>query len=218
MSNDAKRVESQKRYEAANTPKPTYTSKGADGKVTQQTIKPDAPAVQTVRRYVTHERYVTYDNRASVFYGGYYSHPVYYHDPFSPFLMGWILSDAINSHERALWMYNYGPVSAGGVIDDARYAEMLRRDARLQAEIDQLKAKNVARDTSYVPPQMADNPDVMFNKEFVEASYNPVEVEANTSSGVGSALGTVCFWFFAAFVIIVILGLFIHFMFMKDYK
>jgi len=216
MSSDAKRVESQKRYEAATAPKSTYTSKGADGKAVQQTIKPDSPQVQTVRRSVTHERYVTYDNRASVFYGGYYGSPMYYHDPFSPFLMGWIMSDAINSHQRAMWMYHHQPVSSGGTIDDARYAEMLKKDAKLQAEIDQLKSQNVPRDPSYVPPEMADNPDLMFNKDFVDASYNPVEVEANTPSG-SSGAGTFFFWMFIVFVVVVVGGLAVYFLFMKEY-
>ena len=90
--------------------------------------------------------------------------------------MGWILSDAINSHQRALWMYNHQDV-----IDQARYDEMLRRDARLQAEIDQLKAQNLPRDPNYVPPQMADNPDVMYNKEFVNAAYNPQEIQPDNT-------------------------------------
>jgi hypothetical protein len=211
MSNDAKRVESQKRYQAATTPKSTYTSKGADGKTVQQTIRPDSPQVQTVRRTVTHERYVTYDNRASVFYGGYYGSPMYYHDPFSPFLMGWIMSDAINSHQRAMWMYHHQ-----SDMDQARYDEMLRKDAKLQAEIDQLKAQNIARDPSYVPPEMADNPDLMFNKDFVDASYNPVEVETNTPSG-SSGAGAVFGWMFIFFVVVVVVGLAVYFLFMKEY-
>lgn len=206
MSNDAKRVESQTRYEASVAPKATYTSKGADGKVVQQTIKPDSPQVQTVRRYVTNERYVTYNNRASVFYGGYYGSPMHYHDPFSPFLMGWIMSDAINSHQRAMWMYHHQ-----SDMDQARYAEMLRKDAKLQAEIDQLKAQKVAVDPSYVPPQMADNPDLMFNKDFVDASYNPVQVAPSSGSGAFFS------GMFIVFVVIVVGGLAVYFMFFREY-
>ena len=163
--------------------------------------------MQTVRRYVTHERYVTYDNRASTFYGGYYGSPMYYHDPFSPFLMGWIMSDALNSHQRATWMYHHQ-----SDMDQGRYAEMLRKDAKLQAEIDQLKAQNVARDPSYVPPEMKDNPDLMYNKDFVNASYNPVETPS-TSSGAGTFLS----WLFVGFAFVVVGGIVVYFLFMKEY-
>jgi hypothetical protein len=207
MSNSAKRAESQKIFKAATTPKSTYTSKGSDGKVVQQTIKPDSPSVQTVRKYVTHERYVTYDNRASTFYGGFYGSPVYYHDPFSPFLMGWLFSDAINTHQRALWMYNHQ-----SDMDAARYKEMLAKDAKLQAEIDQLKAKNTPQDASYVPPEMASNPDLMYNKEFVNASYNPVEVP-NDAQERANIAGTIIFWA----IILFFLGGMAYLFFIKEY-
>ena len=173
LSNSAKKEESKAKYVAATTPaptpKPTYKTPGPNG--VEKPIQANSPQVQTVRRYVTHERYVTYDHRVSSFYGPYYGQPYYYHDSFSPFLMGWLLSDAINSQQRALWMYNHQYD-----MDASRYNEMLRRDARLQAEIDALKAQNVVRNPAYIPPQMEDNPDVMYNKEFVDASYNPQEV------------------------------------------
>jgi len=180
--------------------------------VVEKPIKADSPQVKTVRNYVTHERYVTYDNRASVFYGPYYGHPVYYHDYYSPFLMGWLLSDAVNSHQRALWMYHHQHD-----MDQARYAELLRRDAKLQAEIEQLKAQNIARDAGYIPPQMTDNPDLMFNRDFVDASYNPQEVETNTDEGGGSGVGTFFFWLFVVFAVLVVGGILVYFLFMKEY-
>lgn len=209
LSTAAKQEESKTRYQAANTPKPTYTPPGPGAKPTP--IKADSPQVQTVRRHVTHERYVTYDNRASVFYGGYYGQPMYYHDSFSPFLWGWIMSDAINSQQRATWMYHHQ-----NDMDQARYQAMLAKDARLQAEIDALKAQNVARDPSYVPPQMQENPDLMYNKEFVDASYNPVAIEPEPSSSTSSGAGVVAFMFWTV-VILSIGGIFLYFMFVKEY-
>lgn len=171
LSDSAKKEQSKQAYVAkttpAATPKSTYTPAGTN---VQKTINPQSAPVQTVRRYVTHERYVTYDNRLSSFYGPYYGRPAYYSDYFSPFLMGWLMSDALNSHQRALWVYHHQDQ-----MDQARYAELLRRDAQLQAEINQLKAQNVVQDSNYVPPQMADNPDLMYSKEFVDAAYNPVQ-------------------------------------------
>ena len=222
MSNSAKKEESKAKYVAATTPaptpKPTYKTPGPNG--VEKPIQANSPQVQTVRRYVTHERYVTYDHRVSSFYGPYYGQPYYYHDSFSPFLMGWLLSDAINSQQRALWMYNHQYD-----MDASRYNEMLRRDARLQAEIDALKAQNVVRNPAYIPPQMEDNPDVMYNKEFVDASYNPQEVPvtpapqsqlpqsqppvvAHHSNG-----GSVIFWI----VIICLLGGAFYLFFVKEY-
>jgi hypothetical protein len=130
--------------------------------------------------------------------------------------MGWLLSDAINSHERALWVYNHQ-----NEMDQARYNEMLRRDARLQAEIDQLKAQNAARDPGYVPVAMRDNPDLMYNKDFVDASYNPVEVPTNNhqehGGGDSSGVGMFFLWLFVGLVVVGILGVFIYFMFVKEY-
>ena len=208
LSSAGRKQESQTRYEASTAPKSTYTSKGSDGKTVQQNIKPDSPQVQTVRRHVTHERYVTYDNRASTFYGGYYGSPMYYHDPFSPFLMGWIMSDAINSQQRALWMYHHQ-----SDMDSARYQAMLAKDAKLQAEIDALKAQNLARDPSYVPPQMAENPDLMFNKDFVDASYNPVAVEDDAPSEGGSG----GMWVVIILLIVVLGGVVVYYLFVKEY-
>ena len=199
LSKSAKQEDSSVRYQAATAPKSTY--KTPTGQT--QTIKPNSPQVQTVRNYVTHERYVTYDNRASGFYGGYYGHPVYYNDHFSPFLWGWIMSDAMNSHQRAIWMYNHQ-----SDMDSSRYQAMLAKDASLQAEINALKAQNAVRDPSYVPPQMQDNPDVMFNKEFVEASYNPVAT-APKSTWFGFLFWTV--------TILTVGGILVYFMFFREY-
>ena len=190
MSKQGQRVESQKRYTAAAAPKSSYTTPGPGG--VNKPIQPNSPQVQTVRRYVTHERYITYDNRASGFYGGYYGRPSFFHDSFSPFLMGWMFSSALSSHDRAMWAYNHQ-----NEMDQARYQEMLRRDAQLQAEIDQLKAAKTPIDPSFVPAAMKDNPDLMYSKEFVDAAYNPVEV-AGASSGHG--------WLYSLFVSTLVVG------------
>jgi len=200
LSQSAKREESRIRYQAANTPKSTYTPPGPSSKPVA--INSDSPQVQNVRRHVTYEKYTTYDNRASTFYRG--GQPIYYNDSFSPFLWGWIMSDAINSQQRALWMYHHQ-----NDMDQARYQAMIAKDARLQAEIETLKAQNLARDPSYVPTQMQENPDLMYNKEFVEASYNPVLVEDE-----GSGVIAFMFW---TIVILSIGGIFLYFMFVKEY-
>lgn len=217
LSNAARKDESQKAYQTAKAaktkpaeaPKSTYkTDKGEE-----RPIKADSPNVTTVRRTITHERYVTYDNRASVFYGSYYSHPQPYNDFFSPFLMGMMFSAAWDTHSRALWVYHhYDPYDPYNSISEDRYRELLRRDARLQAEVELLKAQNIQRNTGYVPPQFTDDPDLMYNKDFVGAAYNPQPDDDDGHSGV--------FWFFvilfsilgAAFVIWLV-----YCAFFKDY-
>lgn len=190
LSKSASKEASRIRYEAATKPKETYkTPTGAT-----KPVKADSPQVTTVRKYVTHERYVTYDHRGSTFYGSYWGHPQPYNDFFSPFLMGYLLSDAINSHQRALWMYHQRPVSQGGTIDDARYTELLKKDAKLQAELDALKAQNLARDPNYIPPQYAENPDLLYDKGFIDASYNPQEVHTAGPSGGGVGFWTILLW------------------------
>lgn len=206
LTSSAKQSQSQKQYVAATTPKSTYKTPGPNG--VQKPLPANSPQVSTVRNTITHERYVTYDNRASGFYGGGFGQPMFYNDFYSPFLMGWLMSDALSSHDRATWMYHHQ-----SDMDQTRYREMLAKDAKLQAEIDQLKAQNLAQDPSYVPPQMKDNPDLMFNKEFVEASYNPVQ----TSSGVGSSVGYFFYYLFVTVVVLGLVGVVAYFLFVKEY-
>jgi hypothetical protein len=112
-------------------------------------------------------------------------------------------------------MYHNGPISSGGTIDDARYAEMLRRDAKLQAEIDALKRQNLARDPNYVPEQFKDNPDVMYDKGFVDSAYNPEPVpREHSSSGVGAFF----FWFFVVVIAVIVGGAIVYFVFIHEYK
>jgi len=138
---------------------------------------------------VTHERYITYDNRASSFYAPYrsYQSPIVYHDSFSPFLMGWLMSDSLNSHNRAMWVYNHRDQ-----IDDARYAELLRHDAKLQAELDLIRASNLKPDANYVPQEFAQNPDLMYAKDAVSVkepmAFEKPPQKSSFWTGVGWAM------------------------------
>ncbi len=200
----------QKKVEASK-PRATYTVNGKSATVTPTQAKTQS----TVRNYVTHERYVTYDNRASSFYGSYYGTPHYYSDPFSPFLFGYLMSSAINSHDRALWMYHHRDQ-----MDEARYREMLAKDAKLEAEIAALKAKNVAVDPNYTPDGM--DQDLMYNKDFVNASlgvdqgYDPYAGIPAASSG-GSGAGTVFLWIFGLLFVVVVVGFVGYALFVKEY-
>jgi hypothetical protein len=207
----AQHQESKIKYQQATQPKPEYkTPKGE----TKQ-IKADAPQVKTVRTYVTHERYVTYENRSTVFYGpGIYAHPYYYNDWYSPFLMGYMFSSAVNAQDRAYWMYCHQ-----ADMDAARYRDMLAKDAELEARIRQLEREKAVRDANYVIPSMKDNADLQYNKEFIDATYNPVEVPHSApvhheSSGDGSGFAT----FLLVLLVLGILGVVVYFLFLKDYN
>jgi len=195
LSDAAKKEESKAAYQKANPP-PQVTYKSSTGKVA--TTKPaDAARVQTVRN-VTYERHVTYDHRASTFYGGYYGHPVYYNDYFSPFLMGYLFSSAVNANDRALWLYNHRDA-----MDEARYRDAVSRDAALSARVAELEAQQVQRDPNYVVPAMAGDPDLQYNKDFVDAAY------VDQTSGV-----TV---FIVTALVVVLLGVGIYFFFFKNF-
>lgn len=165
---------SRKSYQKANPPpKPqafTYTNK--TGK--KQTVKSDDKRVENVQKYVTPERYETYDNRASAFYGKHYRSPqptVAYHDPYPSFFWYWLLSQDINT--RAQWAYNHR-----NDMDESRYKDLLAKDKALEAKIQQLENGKTTRDSSYVPTQLKDNPELMYEKSFVDASLQnkPVSV------------------------------------------
>lgn len=195
LSSSGKTADSQKRYVAATTPKATYKTPGPKG--VEKPLNSSSPQVKQIRSTVNHDRYVNYDTRSTQFYGS--SSPSFFQDSYSPFLMGWILSDALSSQDRAAWAYHHQ-----SDMDKERYEEMLKKDAKLQAEIDALKAQNVTPDPNFVLPQMKDNPDLMYNKEFVKAAYNPVEVEqASSSSGLLWFVG--CFFGFVVVCFVVYL-------------
>jgi hypothetical protein len=215
MTSSQRKAASQAAYQKkieASKPKSTYTVNGKAATVTPTQAKSQS----TVRNYVTHERYVTYDNRARGFYGGYYSSPVYYSDPFSPFLFGYMMSSAINSHDRALWMYHHRDQ-----MDDARYQAMLAKDAKLEAEIAALKAQNLAVDPNYAPAGM--DQDLQYNEDFIDASlgvedgFDPsagLPPVNNSSSGSG---GSVFLAIFGGLVFLVIVGAVVYIFFFKDF-
>lgn len=210
---DASKAAYQKKIEASK-PKPTYTVNGKTRTVTPTQTKTQAD----VRKYVTHERYVTYDNRASSFYGSSYGTPHYYNDSFSPFLFGYLMSSAMNSHDRASWMYHHRDS-----MDEARYREMLAKDAKLEAEIAKLKENSVPVDPDFVPEGM--DKDIMYDKQFINASLGvdqdfdpsaglPPVATATTSQSSGSST---FLWVFGIMILVVVFGVLGYLVFVKDY-
>ena len=108
-------------------------------------------------------------------------------------------------------------------MDRERYQYLISRDAQLQAEINQLRAQNIARNPSYVPPQMSDNPDLMYNKEFVDAAYNPQVVQENVpiQENVGEiqqkSSNSMIYWTIAVVMIIGGCAGLYYILFLKDF-
>ena len=111
-------------------------------------------------------------------------------------------------------------------MSDARYQAMLAKDARLEAEIAQLKAQNLALDPNYAPTGM--DQDVMYNKEFVNSSlgvdqgYDPYagippvsaqQHRGSGSSGVGAFFG----WMFGIILVIGVCCFVGYFVLVKEY-
>lgn len=205
LTNATKKSESRDAYaktKPAAAPAPAYkTPKGE-----QKPLKADAPAVSTVRKTVTHERYVTYDNRASVFYGPHYSQPHVYNDWFSPFLMGYLFSDAVKPYDRAMWVHCHR-----NEIDDTRYKDLIAKDRQLEVRLKELEQNKIARDQGYALPSMQDNPDLQYSQEFVNAAYNPESVPSEPADWSG----VVAFFLWVAGVAVVAgLG---YLLFVKEY-
>lgn len=189
-----KKQESQAAYRQATAPASTPASTYRDPKTgTEKKLDSNSESVKTIRRTVTHERYVTRETRIHDFYGPRYvgMTPVYYSDPFGPFFWLWLMDRSLD--DRAHWAYHHRHQ-----MDDARYRDMVAKDAQLEARIRQLEQQGVKRDQNYVPAAMADNPDLMYNDDFVRASYNPVPAPApaqtSSSSSSGVSGWTVLLW------------------------
>ena len=201
LSNAAKKEESKIRYQAANSPKSSYTTPKGETKPIQSNSQP----VQTVRNYVTHERYITYDNRARSFYSPYYGYPQPYNDFFSPFLMGYLFSSAINSHDRAMWVYNHRDQ-----MDDYRYQQLLEKDAELKARLQVLEQQQTKKDSNYVLPGMEDNPDLQYSKEFIDSAYNSVPAQSAQEEASGFGI----FWILIGVILVVIV---VYYLCIKEY-
>ena len=127
-------------------------------------------------RSVDEARYQDYDRRTVIFYGN--SRPTYYHDYWSPFLNAYLLSSAVSAFDRTAWVYHHRDS-----IDDYRYQELLARDAGLSARLQQMESQNMPRDPGYVLPTMANDPDLMYSKGFVDSARQQ-----------GPSVWSVAFW------------------------
>jgi hypothetical protein len=118
----------------------------------------------------------------------YYGRPVVvYQDPYSSWFWYWLLDQSLE--QRALWAYHHRATMA-----EARYRELLARDAQLEARIRELERQDVSRDPTYRPGDI--DPDLMYSDAYVDAVYNPQPkvaqraAEASPRGGFGTAART----------------------------
>lgn len=171
-----RRVESRKAYTAGQAPRPTYQPRVArpGAPAESRPIDPTDGRVRELRRQLDQQRWVTRELRLRSYYQPYYgSTVVYYRDPYNSLFWHWLLVQDLNT--RARWTYHHR-----SVMDDARYRDLLRHDARLEARVRELEAEKLPRDPTHVPAALARDADAMYSDEWVDAVVNPQPGDAAT--------------------------------------
>jgi hypothetical protein len=157
------KAESAKRFKAGTEPAATYT----DSKGKTQRIDPKDAKIKELRKDLSWERYQNREYRQRDFYNNvYFSRPVViYHDPYSSIFWWWLLDRSIE--QQALWAYHHRYS-----MDQARYNDLLAKNAELAGRVRALEQQGVVRNTAYQPAGMKES-DLMYNDEYVKAVYNP---------------------------------------------
>lgn len=86
-----------------------------------------------------------------------------YSDGISPMFWGFLIGQSINN--QAAWAYHHRDS-----MDDARYRELLARDATLEAKVKAMEAEGIKRDPNYLPEGVDEDlvyskPDIATEKE-----------------------------------------------------
>ena len=196
---EAKEARSERKYEeskaASAPPKPSY--KTPDGKEVK--IKAESKAVQEIRNkpsasitpqvreqninvHVTNYHYSHpynwYSSQPVVYVGGGYSSSFWW------MMMEW------DAERRARWLYNHQHD-----IDQEAYRQGMR-DAAVAQRIAEMKASHIKPDDEYVDPEFSNDRTMMYDQDFIEASYNPKVVHGDPE---GAA--TVMYVFLALLVV-----------------
>ena len=109
---------------------------------------------------------------------------------------------------RALWLYHHQHT-----IDSQLYSQQLQ-NAQLRAEIDRLKAQNVAINNEYVDKDFQGQEDLMYSDEHVAAAYNPTPAPVASEPADLTAL----WWTLGILFTVVIVGGGVYLVFIKDWK
>lgn len=153
---------------------------------------------EKLKESVNYDRYQRYDNRNRETFSRYANQPIAgtttYNDPINIWFWMWLMDQSLDS--KANWAYNHR-----SEIDDARYNELLAKNVGLKEKIAELEKTGVNKNTGYVPPGLENDPDLQYNKDYVEQVTNPVNWDS------------IFFWS----SVIVIFCVFAFFFFIKNY-
>ena len=176
------RVDSSRRDVSAARSKPAtdYRPRSSYTTASGQTrpINANDASVRRVRENYSYDRYSSRSSRAREQFGTSYSSTTViqtggssgFSDTLNGVFLGYMLSNAMQPHYRAEWMYHHQ-----SEIDSAKMAELRAKDAVLDAKIKELEAKNVARDAGYTPPGI--DPDLQYSDEYVKAATGVEDAE-----------------------------------------
>ncbi len=163
-----RREESKAVFQKSQQPRPTYT----DAAGTTRPIDPRDRQVEDLRRDWDYERWRTREQRRRDTFDRIptpapQAPVIVYRDSFSNWFWWWLLAQNLDTRSR--WAYHHRDQ-----MDEARYREMLRRDAQLEARVKQLEAEQVKRDPAHVPAGV--DRDLMYDDAYVDAVVNPEPV------------------------------------------
>lgn len=177
---------------------PSYVTHSGQTRV----IIHDDPVVVRFRNSgYTYDHYVSRPVRMQTFYGQswglYSSRPVVvYNDPIDSIFWWWMLDQSLDT--RASWAYNHR-----SEIDDARWRDMVTKDAQLEARVRQLEQANGKPDPTYVPTGV--EPDMMYDGNYVKA------VTGVSGPPVAQQESSITFWGFCKFMFwLVLIGVGIY--------
>ena len=206
LSRQASQIRYEETKKATAPPKSSYTT--SNGKTVN--IRKDSKAVETIRsrpssyytpQQRTHRTEIHFNNYGySHPYDYYYSRPTYYVGGGYSSAFWWMMQEW-SAERRARWLYNNQ-----ANIERSAY-ERGMQDAAVAAEIARLQSEGAAANPNYIDPEFAENPDLMFTQDYVEASYNPTRVPPSGGS-----------WVVWAFFSIIILGVLFWLFFVKKWN
>jgi hypothetical protein len=190
--------QSYQQYKLSQQPKSSYTA--PDGK--SQSIRADDPQVAYLRGRLDGERVANRGVRVTSYYGTRYDYYVHrpviiYSDPYSSVFHWWLLEQSVDAQAR--WYYNHERN-----MDRARFDAAMAQNSQLRAQVEAMRAQNVARDPNFTPAGM--DPDLQYNDAYVDAVANPQVVTVKASGGF---FGWWCLWSFFGIVGLIILIAFI---------
>jgi hypothetical protein len=95
---------------------------------------------------------------------------------------------------QAMWFYHNQ-----ATIDHALYEQQLANNAALRAKVVELETKRIARDPHYIDSEYKDNPDLMYDDNYVHAVSNPTVVPHH-----GTSIGWIVLWIIFGVILLAI--------------